>query len=89
MHGFVKNEEEFCKYKWINSSVSVFLILYVNEILLIENDIFYITGNKYFVVIIVLYKDLGKASIILGMKIYRDRSKSLLRLPQSMYIECL
>ena len=32
-------------------------------------------------------KDLGKASYILGMKIYRDRSKRLLGLYQSMYID--
>ena len=61
MHGFVENEEEPYKYKWVNSSVSVFLILYVNEILLIRNDIPYITGNKDFAVIIVLHKGLEKS----------------------------
>ena len=32
-------------------------------------------------------KDLGEASFILGMKIYRDRSKRLLELSQSTYID--
>jgi hypothetical protein len=32
-------------------------------------------------------KDLGEASYILGMKIYRDRSKRLIGLNQSMYID--
>ena len=32
-------------------------------------------------------KNLGEASYILGMKIYRDRSKRMLGLSQSMYID--
>ena len=61
MHGFIENEEESYKYKWINSSVSTFLILYVNKIFLIKKDIPYIIGNKGFAIIIVLHKGLGKS----------------------------
>ena len=38
--------------------MSIFFALYIDEILLIENDIFYITGNKGF---IVLHKGLEKS----------------------------
>ena len=38
MYGFIKNEEEPCIYKWANGSAIVFLVLYVDDILLIEND---------------------------------------------------
>ena len=38
-YGFVKNGEEPCIYKWTNGPVVVFLVLYVDDILLIENDI--------------------------------------------------
>ena len=41
--------------------MSVFLILYVNKIILIGNDISYITGNKGFTVIIVLQKGFEKS----------------------------
>ena len=61
--------------------MSVFLVLYMNEIFLIKNDIPYITGNKSFTVIIVLHKDFEKASLIL--EIYRDRSKRLIEFSQS------
>ena len=60
MYDFVENEEEPCKYKWVNSSMSVFLVLYVNEFFLIRNDIPYIIGNKGFTIIIVFYKDRSK-----------------------------
>ena len=60
MHGFIENEEKSCKYKWVNSSISVFFILYVNKIFLIENDISYIIENKSFVVIMILQKGLWK-----------------------------
>ena len=39
MYGFIKNKEEPCIYRWVNNSMIVFLILYVDDILLIENDI--------------------------------------------------
>ena len=32
-------------------------------------------------------KDLGEASFILGIKVYKDRSKKILRLSQKMYLE--
>ena len=39
MYGFIMNGEEPCIYKWVNNSVVVFLVLYVDDIFLIENDI--------------------------------------------------
>ena len=60
MHSFIENEEKSCKYKYVNSSMIVFLILYVNKIFLIKNDISYITENKSFTVIIILHKELWK-----------------------------
>ena len=41
------------------------------------------------IVIIILHEDLEEAAYILGMKIYGDRSKRLLRLSQSMYIDTM
>ena len=38
-YDFVKNREEPYIYKWANGSVVVFLMLYMDDILLIENDI--------------------------------------------------
>ena len=37
--GFIKNEEEPCVYKKASGNTLVFLVLYVDDILLIGNDI--------------------------------------------------
>ena len=65
----------------------IFLILYIDDIFLIENDILALQGIKVWLLSQFSMKNLGEASFILGMKIYRDRSKILLRLSQSMYID--
>ena len=46
MYGFAKNREEPCIYKWANGLVIIFIILYVDGILLIENDILALQGIK-------------------------------------------
>ena len=89
MYGFVKNGEEPCIYKWGNGLVVVFLVLYVDDILLIENDIPALQGIKIWLSSQFSMKDLGEASYILGMRIYGDRSKRLLGLSQSTYIDTI
>ena len=88
-YGFVKNGEEPCIYKWANGPVVVFLVLYVDDILLIGNDVPALQGIKIWLSSQFSMKDLGEASYILGMRIYRDRSKKLLGLSQSTYIDTI
>ena len=38
-YGFIQNDDEPCVYKKISGSIVVFLILYVDDILIIGNDI--------------------------------------------------
>ena len=68
-------------------SVVIFLVLYVNDILLIGNDISELQSEKVWLSKNFSMKDLGEATYILGIKIYRDRSRKLLGLSQSTYIE--
>ena len=75
MYGFIKNGKEPCIYKWANDSVVIFLILYVDDILLIENKISTLQSVKLWLLSQFSMKDLEEASYILGIKIYRDRSK--------------
>ena len=61
--GFIKNEEESCIFKKISGSAVVFLVLYVDDILLIENDIPIMTAVKLWLSKEFSMKDLGEASL--------------------------
>ena len=54
--------------------------MYVNDILLIGSDVEFSGKHKGAFERIFSKKDLGEAAYILGIKIYRDRSRRLIRL---------
>jgi hypothetical protein len=85
--GFHQNEEEACVYKKESGSAIVFLILYVNDILLIGNDITMLESVKASLKKSFSMKDLGEVAYILGIRIYRDSSKRLIGLSQDTYID--
>ena len=62
-------------HKKISESTVTFLILYVDDIFLIGNNIFMLTWIKVWLSKEFSMKNLGEASYILGIKVYRDRSK--------------
>nr|GEX74955.1 retrotransposon protein, putative, Ty1-copia subclass [Tanacetum cinerariifolium] len=64
-----------------------FLILYVDDILIMGNNIPMVQDVKSYLGKCLAIKDLGEAAYILGIKIYRDRSRRLIGLCQSAYIE--
>ena len=70
--GFLKNEDEPCVYKKTSGTVVVFLILYVDDILLIGNGIPTLAKVKQWLGKCFTMKDLGEVETILGIKIYRD-----------------
>jgi hypothetical protein len=85
--GFIKNVEEYCVYKKVSVSTVVYLVLYVDDILLIRNDIPMMEAIKFSLTKSFSMKDLGEVAYILGIKIYRDRSKRLIGLSQDAYID--
>ena len=68
-------------------SFVAFLILYVDDILLIGNDIKFLDSIKGYLNKSFSMKDHGEAAYILGIKIYRDRSRRLIGLSQSTYLD--
>ena len=55
----------------------MFPILYVDDILLIGNNIELLENVKEYLNKCFSMKDLGEVAFILGVKIYEDRSKTL------------
>jgi hypothetical protein len=85
--GFIENVEELCIYKKVSGSIVVFLVLYVDDILLIKNDIPMMEVIKSSLRKSFSMKNLGEAAYIFGIRIYRDRSKRLVGLSQDAYID--
>nr|GEZ31397.1 hypothetical protein [Tanacetum cinerariifolium] len=80
-------EEVYMVQHGASGSYVTFLIMYVDDILIIENNIPMLQDVKSYLGRCFAIKDLGEAAYILGIKIYRDRSKRLIGLCQSAYIE--
>ncbi|KAJ9543591.1 hypothetical protein OSB04_023298 [Centaurea solstitialis] len=85
--GFAKSEFEPCVYTKFSGSIVTFLVLYVDDILLIGNDVPTLQSVKSWLSKCFQMKDLGEAVYILGIKVYRNRSKRLIGLSQSTYID--
>ncbi|KAL0451478.1 UNVERIFIED_CONTAM: Retrovirus-related Pol polyprotein from transposon TNT 1-94 [Sesamum latifolium] len=84
---FIKNEHDPCIYKKISGNSVAYLVLYVDDILLIRNDVKVLVDIKAWLSTQFSIKDMGEASYILGIKIYRDRSRRMSGLTQSSYFE--
>ncbi|GJX14624.1 putative RNA-directed DNA polymerase [Tanacetum coccineum] len=84
---FSRSEDESCICVKVSESVVVFLVLYVDDILLIGNDIPTLQSVKDWLGKCFAMKDLGDATYILGIKIYKDRSKCLIGLSHNTYLD--
>ncbi|KAL0288406.1 UNVERIFIED_CONTAM: Retrovirus-related Pol polyprotein from transposon TNT 1-94 [Sesamum angustifolium] len=82
-----KNNFDPCVYKKVSESSIVFLVLYVDDLLLIGNYIRMLGDTKAWLSTQFSMKDLGEASYILGIKIFKDRSKRILGMTQNSYVE--
>nr|GEZ48291.1 zinc finger, CCHC-type [Tanacetum cinerariifolium] len=83
---FIQNRDEPCVYRKASGSDVVFLILYVDDILVMGNNIPRLNKVKDYLGKCFSMKDLGEATYIMGIKIYRDRSRRLIGHSQSVYI---
>jgi hypothetical protein len=73
--GFKENEGDNCIYVKFRNRKFIFLILYVDDILLASSDVSLVSKTKRFLSSNFDMKDLGEASFILGIEIHRNRRK--------------
>ncbi|GJT69961.1 retrotransposon protein, putative, ty1-copia subclass [Tanacetum coccineum] len=85
--GFAQNLDESCVYQKASGSNVTFLILYVDDIIIMGNHIPSLQSVKDYLGKCFAMKDLRETAFILEIKIYRDRSKRLIRLSQSAYMD--
>lgn len=85
-YGFVEIIVDRCIYIKISGSKFVILVLYVDDILLAANDMGMLHDVKKYLSKNFEMKDMGEASYVIGIEIFRDRSQGLLSLSQKGYI---
>jgi hypothetical protein len=85
--GFKENTVDRCIYLKVSGSKFLFLILYVDDILLASSDLGLLHETKEFLSKNFEMKDMGEATYVIGIEIFRVRSRGLLGLSQKQYIE--
>ncbi|GJY33997.1 retrotransposon protein, putative, ty1-copia subclass, partial [Tanacetum coccineum] len=85
--GFAQNLDEPCVHQKASGSNVTFLILYVDDIIIMGSHIPSLQSIKDYLGKCFAMKDLGEATFIPGIKIYRDRLKQLIGLSQSAYMD--
>ena len=70
--GFEQNLDEPFVYKRHQDKVVMFLVFYVDDILLIRNDVGVMSSVKVWLSSQFDMKDLGETNYILGIKLWRD-----------------
>ncbi|KAK4389815.1 Retrovirus-related Pol polyprotein from transposon TNT 1-94 [Sesamum angolense] len=83
---FIKNDFDPCVYKKVNGSSIAFLVLYVDDIFLIDNDVKILGDTKAWLSTQFPMNDLGEFSY-LRIKIFRDRSKWMLGMTRNSYVK--
>ena len=86
-YGFVENKVDQCIYCKVSGRKFIFLILYVDDILLASSDLGLLHETKRLLSNNFDMKDLGEASFVLGIEIHMNRSRGLLGLSQRAYVD--
>ena len=86
-NGFKDNIVDQCIYMKVSGSKYIFLVLYVDDILLPTNDTDLLVEARQLFFSHFDMKDLGEVSYVLSIQILCDRPSGIMSMSQSTYIE--
>ena len=72
--GFIENKFDQCVYMKVGGGKFIFMVLLIDDILLARSDVNLLNDTKHLLSANFDMKDLGEASFLFGIEIYRDRS---------------
>jgi len=78
--GFQENVDDNYVYAKFKNKKYIFLVVYVDDILLASSDVNLLLETKKLLSSKFDTKDLSEASFVLGIEIHRDREKTVLEL---------
>ncbi|XP_065092079.1 uncharacterized protein LOC135712910 [Ochlerotatus camptorhynchus] len=87
--GFRRSEEDSCLYVQVGKSGPVYLLLYVDDVLIIVNNLDEVKTVKRMLRMEFKMQDLGEAQMFLGLRIDRDREKGVMKLSQLKYVDAV
>lgn len=85
--GFVRSNYEYCLYSKVTEKGHMYLLIYVNDLLLAGTNSADVFNMKKTLSKIFKMKDLGPISYFLGMSIKQDMSNSKITLNQTTYLK--
>ncbi|KAI5354743.1 hypothetical protein L3X38_007638 [Prunus dulcis] len=85
--GFIDNPLDECIYMKFNGRNFIFMLLYVDDILLASSNLSMLQDTKRMLSDHFDMSDLGEANYVLGIEISRDRERKMIGLCQKAYIE--
>jgi hypothetical protein len=86
---FTRLESDHCIYVYHDGRVVIFIVLYVDDLMLISNSLPRLVTLKRRLAEMYQMKDMGEAEYILGIQILRDRANRTLDICQSGYIKTI
>jgi hypothetical protein len=86
--GFIENEEDNCIYAKFRSGKFIFLILYVDDILLVSSDVSLLLETKRFLSSNFDMKDLDEASFVLRIEIHQEKKGGIGIVTKDMLRKC-